>query len=85
MLLRPGIFEDGSASEDGFSVSPGLGLLAGLIPFRLTTFRKAVLPIFWRWRVKAASTYKSVKDGDIYVHTFNFATLQYYSQAGVAL
>lgn len=46
MLLWPVSFEDVSGSGEGVSAPPELGLRGAVTPFLLTTFRKAVLPIF---------------------------------------
>lgn len=43
-------------SSEGAAAPPALG--GAVTPFLFTMFRKAVLPIFWRWRVKAASTWQ---------------------------
>lgn len=45
-----------SGSGEAVSAPPELELGGAVTPFLLTTFRKAVLPILCRCRVKAAST-----------------------------
>lgn len=67
-LLWLVILEDVSGSGEGVS-APELGLRGAVTPFLLTTFRKAVLPILWRCRVKAASTWKmSGEECDVYTY-----------------
>jgi len=54
--MLPWLVSIEAARGSGEAAPAAPELKGAVIPFLLTTFRKAVLPIFWRWRVKASST-----------------------------